>query len=42
MLFMLDITKQETLELLSKVNGIIYTEDDSSDFDSEIEEEENS
>lgn len=39
---MLDITKQETLELLSKVNGIIYTEDDSSDFDSEIEEEENS
>lgn len=36
---MLDITKQETLELLSKVNGIIYTEDDSSDFDSEIGEE---
>lgn len=38
---MLDITKQETLELLSKVNGIIYTEDISSDFDFEIEEEEN-
>lgn len=38
---MLDITKQKTLELLSKVNGIIYTEDDLSDFDFEIEEEEN-
>jgi hypothetical protein len=37
---MLDITKPENLELLFVVNGII-TEDDSSDFDSEIEEEEN-
>lgn len=35
---MLDITQQEDLALLLKVDGII-TEDDSSDFDSEFKEE---
>lgn len=35
---MLDITQQETLELLSKIDGVIYTEDDLSDVVSETEE----
>ena len=35
---MLDITQQEILELLSKVDGVIYTEDDLLDVVSETEE----